>query len=156
MLFRRLIAVGNPAYRYRLRDPFRRAKLFSQKLGGILFYENLCFEIKPRGEPQVFVRGPCVAVNASVLASPVGIDARVKGNIGTLVVGDYGFRPVPVVNGSGGAVSGGRILVRNKINPPRTFPQGSPGIPFLLCMASLYKSPLNQKAPKRQRPPRGF
>src|ERR1019366_6130600 len=42
--------------------------------------------IQTRGESQVFMRRPGIAVNATMLAATIRIDARVKTDIGAVIV----------------------------------------------------------------------
>ena len=59
-----------------------------QQFDRIGFDVELAFEIEPRGLAGPGVAWPGKAVDASVLASPIGIDRPVKRNVGRLVEGD--------------------------------------------------------------------
>src|SRR5262249_33586874 len=74
----RLIAIGDAAYRNELRLPLWRRELLSQKLRRVFLDQYLCLEVQPGGKAQIFVIGSGVAVDASVLAPAIRVDAGVE------------------------------------------------------------------------------
>jgi hypothetical protein len=56
--------------------------------GASSFTMILVSKSKARRETEIFMGRPCVAVDAAVLTAAVGIDARVKPDIRTIVIGD--------------------------------------------------------------------
>lgn len=53
-----------------------------------MFHQDLALEIQTRREAQVFVRRTSKAINASMTASPVRVDAGVEADVRTVVAGD--------------------------------------------------------------------
>jgi hypothetical protein len=82
----RLVRVGHAAHRQHLRLPLRGGKLLSKEIRGVLLHEDFGFEVEPCGEPEVLMRGTSKTITASMLASPIRIDARVEADIGACVV----------------------------------------------------------------------
>ncbi len=97
--FDRLIRIGNAADRDHLRFPSRRAQLFPQQRRRVLLHENARLEVEPRGHAEVFVGGAGEAVDAAVLASAIGIDARFESDVRTVVVRDDRPRGIPKIDG---------------------------------------------------------
>ena len=91
----RLIGVGVGAESDRRRPVFGRGKLARQELGGAFLGEQLGFEIEPGREPHIRVGRPGVAVEAAVLAAPIGIDRAIESNVGRLVARDDGLGLFP-------------------------------------------------------------
>src|SRR5206468_1166279 len=69
-------------------------QLFTQQLRRVFFDQDLRLELQAGGEAQVFVGRAREAVDAAVLATAVGIDARVETDVGTVVVRDDAARRV--------------------------------------------------------------
>ena len=53
-----------------------------QQLGGVLFDQDPALEIQPRREAEIFVVRAGKAVDATVTASPVRVDARIETDVG--------------------------------------------------------------------------
>ncbi len=70
----------------------RRAQLPLQQRCRARFHEQLRFEIEPGRKAHIGVRGAREAVDAAVLAAPIGIDRAVEGDIGRIVARDDGLR----------------------------------------------------------------
>ena len=83
-----LIGIGDAAHHECLRFPTRRRKFVLEKLGGVFLHHNAALEIDSGGEAEIFVRRSRVAINATVLAAAIRIDARLEADIRTVVVGD--------------------------------------------------------------------
>ena len=64
--------------------PFRQ--LLSQKGRSICLEEKFCLKIETRREAKIGVCRPGEAINATVLASSIGIDRTVKADVGALVI----------------------------------------------------------------------
>src|SRR5436190_547640 len=60
----------------------------------MLLHHDLALEIKPRRETQILVRRSGVAIDATVFATAIRINARAKAHVGTLVVGNDSTRAV--------------------------------------------------------------
>src|SRR5207249_7334841 len=52
-----------------------------------------------RGEAQILVGRPGVAVNAAVLATAIRVHARLESDIGTVIASNDGLRAITVKNG---------------------------------------------------------
>ena len=63
-----------------------------QQFGGIGLGEQLGLKIQTRGKVQVSMGGPGVAIRATMLAPPVGVDGGLEGDVRGLVPGDDGPR----------------------------------------------------------------
>src|SRR5690606_10267265 len=73
--------------RHQLRLPRRTPERLLQQLRRIFLYEDPRLEVEPRREPEVFVRGAGVTVDASVLAPTVRIQAVGEGDVRAVVTG---------------------------------------------------------------------
>jgi len=80
-------------------------------------------EIQTGGEPQPGVAGPGIAVDAAVLAAPVGVEGLVKGQIGRVVVAQDAAAVIFHQPGKGGVG-----VVRFLGGCP--FPLGHPGLRY--------------------------
>src|SRR5215204_71437 len=94
-----LVGVGDAAHGEHLRLPARRRKLFSQQFGGAFFDQDLALEVQARREAEVLVGGTSVAVGASMIASAIGIDARVEADVRAVVASHDRARVITQVNG---------------------------------------------------------
>jgi hypothetical protein len=81
----RLPAVGVDAQRHRRGRVARPGQFLAQALDRIRLGEQPGFEIQPRRQVQVGVRGPREAVHAAVLAAAVGIDGAVEADVGRVL-----------------------------------------------------------------------
>ena len=72
---------------------------FRKERRGVFLDEYPGFEIEPERKTQELVRGPRVAVDTAVLASPVRVYTGVETDVGAVVVRDYGPRRVLIKNG---------------------------------------------------------
>src|SRR5207253_1065912 len=84
----RLIAIGDAADAQNARLPARRGKLAAEQLRSVFLDEDLRLEVQAGGEAEVFMIGPRVAIDATVLAAAVRIDAGVEADVGAVVGGD--------------------------------------------------------------------
>src|SRR6476659_7408811 len=84
----RLIGVGDGAKRDHLWNIARVAQFPLQQLGGIDFGVKLGLKIKPRRMTKIAMRRAREAIDATVLAPPIGIDRLFEADIGTIVAGD--------------------------------------------------------------------
>ena len=66
----------------------------AQQVRRAVFHHDFGFKVQPGREPQILMEWPGVAIDASVFAAAIGIDACVEPNIGAVVVSDYGLRLV--------------------------------------------------------------
>ena len=89
-----LVAVGDAAHRQRLRLPLRGGELLAEQLGGVLLDQDAALEVEPGREAQVLVERAGVAIDAPVLAPPVGIHRGVEPHVRAVVVGDHRPRRV--------------------------------------------------------------
>ena len=65
---------------------------------GVFLDHDVLFKIKAGGKTQILVGGAGVAVDATVFATTVNVDASVESYIGTIVVGDDRFGFVPEID----------------------------------------------------------
>src|SRR6185436_14516496 len=86
--------IGDTADGDGLRLPSRRHQLFAEQFRRVFLHENSGLEIEAGREPEILVIWTCEAVNASVFASAVGIDARIEADVRAVVVGNDGSRDV--------------------------------------------------------------
>ncbi|MNR35912.1 hypothetical protein D3C85_1537880 [compost metagenome] len=84
------IGVGTQVDRCALITAF--AQLFFQHIGGVGLGDQPGFEIQPRRHVPIGVTGPCIAVDTAMLATAIGIDRAIKGQVRRVVAGDDGFR----------------------------------------------------------------
>ena len=70
------------------------AQLARQHLGGFGAGYKLGLEIEPRRQAQIAMRGAREAVDAAMLAAPVGVDRAVEGHVGAGVARDHAARPL--------------------------------------------------------------
>jgi ABC-type thiamin/hydroxymethylpyrimidine transport system permease subunit len=63
----------------------------SQKLRCILLDHDLGLEIQAGGKTEIFMRRPGVAINTTMLAAAVRIDAGIEADVGTIVKSDERF-----------------------------------------------------------------
>ena len=85
----RLIGIGIGADRDHARLVVLRRQLLFQQLRRIGLGEQLRFEIEPRRQAEIGVGRPREAVDAAMLAAPVGVDRAVEADIGRIVAGDH-------------------------------------------------------------------
>ena len=83
-----LVRVGDAAADEGFGLPGGTVEFAGQEVGGIFFDHQAGFEVQARVESEVFVIGAGVAVGATVLATPVGIEACFHGDVGAGVGGD--------------------------------------------------------------------
>jgi hypothetical protein len=84
----RLIRVGVAAERDGTAAISRLRQFGAQALGGVGLGEQFGFKIETRRQTDVGMTRPSVAVNTSMLASPIRIDGLVERNVGRIVVRD--------------------------------------------------------------------
>ncbi len=89
LALQRLIGVGVGAERDGGGLILRFGEFRAQQRGRVVLGVETRFEIQARRKSQVGVARPREAVDAAVLAAPVGIDRAVEGNVGRLVAGDH-------------------------------------------------------------------
>ena len=87
----RLIGVGDGAERYVFRHVAGIAEFLLQQLGGVDLGVELGLEIEARRVAEVGMRGAGEAVDAAVLATPIGVDGLVEADVGAVVAGDDAF-----------------------------------------------------------------
>ena len=63
-------------------------QLLFQQGRGVALGDQLGFEIQPRGQVPIGVAGPRVAIDATVLATAIGVDGAVEGQVRRTVAGD--------------------------------------------------------------------
>ncbi len=80
-LLNRLVGVGIGADDDALWLIRRFGKLPAQQLGCIELGKQFGFEIEARGELQIGVAGPCIAIDAAVFAPLIGVDGAAKRHI---------------------------------------------------------------------------
>ena len=91
-LLDRLVGIGVGAKLKGLRPIARFRQFPFQESGGAGLGEQPAFEIEPRRKAQVSVGRAGEAIDAAVLAPPVGIDGTVEGNVRRRVAGNDGLR----------------------------------------------------------------
>ena len=84
----RLVGVGDGAKRDHLGLVARIGKRALQQPRGVDLGVELGLEIEPRRVAEVGMRWPRVAVDAAVLAAPIGVDRLVEAYVGAVVGGD--------------------------------------------------------------------
>src|SRR5206468_71631 len=88
LFFNRLIRVCYATHYERLRVPVLRFQFGAQQLGRIRFHHDFAFKIEAGRKTEVFVCRPGVTVNATMLASAIGIETCLKTDIGADVTSD--------------------------------------------------------------------
>ena len=119
----RLIGVRHPRKRDDLGRPALGSQRAPQESGSAFLHEDLRLEIEPSGEAQILVGGPREAVDAAVLAAPIGVHAGVEAHVWAVVSSDGAARGVAAVAGGG---MGGALLVRIRRTDvdPELLPRG--------------------------------
>ena len=84
----RLIGIGVGADRDHARFVIRRRQFLFQELRRVGLGEQFRFEIEPRRQAEKGMGRPREAVDAAMLAAPVGVDRAVEADIGRIVAGD--------------------------------------------------------------------
>ncbi len=87
-LFHGLVGIRDGTEGDRRAAVARPCKFLTQALGDVVLGKYLRLEILPWRKPEVGMGRSCEAIDASVLASPVGVEGAVKGNIWRLVPGE--------------------------------------------------------------------
>ena len=90
----RLVAIRDARHRNGLALPTGPVQLPPQQSSRIVLDENLRLEIQTGTHPQLLVSRTCVAVHATMLATAIWIDAVMKWNVGAVVTGNDGLRPI--------------------------------------------------------------
>ena len=84
----RLIGIGVGADRDHARLVILRRQFLFQQLRRIGLGEQFGFEVEPRRQAEKGVGRPRKAVDAAMLAAPVGVDRTVEADVGRIVAGD--------------------------------------------------------------------
>ncbi len=84
----RLIGVGIGADCDGFGGIARRRQFALEEAGRVDFCKQPCLEIEARGQAEIGVGGACETIDAAMLATAIGIDRPVEGNIGRLIPGD--------------------------------------------------------------------
>src|SRR5215510_7973716 len=65
---------------------FWGGKFLAKQFVCIFLNHDFCFEIQPRGEAEVFVKWPGIAVNAAMFTAPIGVDAGLETHVRAVIV----------------------------------------------------------------------
>src|SRR5207249_389364 len=84
----RLIAVGVAREGDHVALPARTRELAPEELGGVALDHDLAIEIGASPPAEVLMRGPRIAVGASVQAASIRVDAEAKPHVRALVLGE--------------------------------------------------------------------
>ena len=113
--FDRLVGIGIGPHRNRARLVAPLGQSRAEQLRSVGLREQLRFEIEPRRQIEVSMGGPREAVDAAMLAAPVGVDRTVERNVGRLVEIENRTRGFL---GNFGAQLGGRAVDRLALVTP--------------------------------------
>jgi hypothetical protein len=95
-----LVAVGDRAQHHGGGHMAGARQFGAQQFRQVLLGNEAGLEIQSGRPAQVAVRGPGIAINAAVLAAPVGIEPHVEGQIGRLVAAQRRARLLPAQFGA--------------------------------------------------------
>src|SRR5688572_11275484 len=84
----RLVRIGYTAHSDDLRFPSRRTQLLAQQQRGFLLDQDLGLEIQSGRKSQIFVCGPRITIDATVLTAPVWVNTGTEADIRTVIVSD--------------------------------------------------------------------
>ena len=144
-----LIGVGIGSERYGGWPVARRGQFFLQQRGGLRLGAQLRLEVEPGGMPEIAVRWPSVTVDAAMLATAIGIDGAIEGDVGTIVAGDDGAGGLVAHHGAQGAqvlveipaiVEVGARLGFVATSRIRTRPPPAPAVPGHLHSAAVARA----------------
>ena len=88
----RLIRIGVRPNRDRPWSIRRFRQFVPQQTGGVRFGEQPGLEVQPWGKTKKSVRGACVAIDTSMLATSIRVDRAIESQVGRRVPCDYGPR----------------------------------------------------------------
>ena len=89
-----LIAIGDAGHRDRFATPAFLGEFAPEQRGGIVLGEDDGLEVEAARHAEVFVSGAGVAVDAAVLAAPVGVDCPLHREVGGIDGVDEGLGAV--------------------------------------------------------------
>ena len=91
-MLNRLVAVGVRSTIEQARHIARPGQVKAQRPGNVAFGDDLGFKIQPWRQDQITERGPRLAINAAMLATPVRVDAVVKKEVRRIIAADHTAR----------------------------------------------------------------
>lgn len=89
-----LVAIGDAGHRDRFAPPAFFGEFAAEEFGRIVLGEDDGLEVEAARHAEVFVSGAGVAVDAAVLATPVGVDGPLHREVGGIDGVDEGFGAV--------------------------------------------------------------
>ena len=84
----RLIGVGDGTERDDLGNIARSTQFAFEQCGGVDLGVEFGFEIEAGGMAKIAMRGTREAIDAAVLATPIGVDRLLEADVGAVVTGD--------------------------------------------------------------------
>ena len=112
--FDRLVGIGVGSKGDGTATVARIFQLLYKQGGGVALGEQAGFEIEPRRKPEPGMGGAGIAIDAAVLATAVGIDRTVEGDVGGGIARDHGLA---LVGGDRGAKRGKILKLGASVAP---------------------------------------